>query len=106
MIDFLTPFSLQQLPDFCSKDNSLIVKEIFGVTEYVNFILMLLQCSFYLTISTKHFSEDAEKLRIHALAEAGDIEALEKMVEFEKTAESSSDKEEDSNEEDDSNTTS
>lgn len=76
-------YYLSELPDFCSKDNSLIVKEIFGVTD-----------------------EDAEKLRIHALAEAGDIEALEKMVEFEKTAESSSDKEEDSNEEDDSNTTS
>ncbi|XP_010423057.1 PREDICTED: uncharacterized protein LOC104708226 [Camelina sativa] len=76
-------YYLSELPDFCSKDNSLIVKEIFGVTD-----------------------EDAEKLRIHALAEAGDIEALEKMVEFEKTAESSSDKEEeDSNEEDDSNTT-
>ncbi|KAG7608578.1 hypothetical protein ISN44_As05g007870 [Arabidopsis suecica] len=76
-------YYLSELPDFCSKDNSLIVKEIFGVTD-----------------------EDAEKLRIHALAEAGDIEALEKMVEFEKTGESSSDKEEDSNEEDDFNTTS
>lgn len=52
----------------------------------------------------KNFSEDAEKLRIHALAEAGDIESLEKMVEFEKAADSSSDKE-DSNEEDDSNAT-
>ncbi|CAA7027037.1 unnamed protein product [Microthlaspi erraticum] len=74
-------YYLSELPDFCLKDNSLIVKEIFGVTD-----------------------EDAEKLRIHALAEAGDIESLEKMVEFEKSAESSSEKE-DSNEEDDSNTT-
>ncbi|CAN8298785.1 unnamed protein product [Cochlearia groenlandica] len=74
-------YYLSELPDFCSKDNSLIVKEIFGVTD-----------------------EDAEKLRIHALAEAGDIESLEKMVEFEKAADSSSDKEE-SNEEEDSNTT-
>ena len=25
---------LEQLPEFCSRDSSLIVKEIFGVTEY------------------------------------------------------------------------
>ena len=49
-------------------------------------------------------SEDAEKLRIHALAEAGDIDSLEKMVEFEKAADSSSDIE-DTNEEDDTTTT-
>uniref|UniRef100_A0A1J3HAA3 Armadillo-like repeats domain-containing protein n=1 Tax=Noccaea caerulescens TaxID=107243 RepID=A0A1J3HAA3_NOCCA len=67
-------YYLSELPDFCLKDNSLIVKEIFGVTD-----------------------EDAEKLRIHALAEAGDIESLEKMVEFEKPADSCSDKEDDSN---------
>ena len=49
------------------------------------------------------FSEDAEKLRIHALAEAGDLDSLEKMVEFEKAADSSSSSDrEDSNEEDDS----
>ncbi|KAL0736286.1 hypothetical protein Bca4012_012496 [Brassica carinata] len=71
-------YYLSELPDFCSKDNSLIVKEIFGVTD-----------------------EDAEKLRIHALAEAGDIDSLEKMVEFEKAADSSSD----TNEEDDTTTT-
>ncbi|KAL1196338.1 hypothetical protein V5N11_020084 [Cardamine amara subsp. amara] len=74
-------YYLAELPDFCSKDNSLIVKEIFGVTD-----------------------EDAEKLRIHALAEAGDIDSLEKMVILEKSLESSSDKD-DSNEDDDSNTT-
>ena len=53
------------------------------------------------------FSEDAEKLRIHALAEAGDLDSLEKMVEFEKAADSSSSSSsdrEDSNEEDDSTT--
>ncbi|KAL0888299.1 hypothetical protein Bca101_012282 [Brassica carinata] len=71
-------YYLSELPDFCSKDNSLIVKEIFGVTD-----------------------EDAEKLRIHALAEAGDIDSLEKMVEFEKAADFSSD----TNEEDDTTTT-
>ncbi|KAJ4883198.1 hypothetical protein Rs2_33291 [Raphanus sativus] len=74
-------YYLSELPDFCSKDNSLMVKEIFGVTD-----------------------EDAEKLRIHALAEAGDIDSLEKMVEFEKAADSSSDIE-DTNEEDDTTTT-
>ncbi|CAN7141524.1 unnamed protein product [Brassica rapa subsp. narinosa] len=74
-------YYLSELPDFCSKDNSLIVKEIFGVTD-----------------------EDAEKLRIHALTEAGDIDSLEKMVEFEKVADSSSDIE-DTNEEDDTTTT-
>lgn len=70
--------------------------------------LMLLQCSLTFPSLQKtktKFSEDAEKLRIHALGEAGDIDSLEKMVELEKAAESSSDKE-DSNEENDSNTTS
>ncbi|KAK9691479.1 hypothetical protein RND81_09G199300 [Saponaria officinalis] len=51
-------FYLSELPEFCSRDSSLIVKEIFGVTD-----------------------EDAEKLRIHTLSDAGDIESLEKMVE-------------------------
>ncbi|CAG7879044.1 unnamed protein product [Brassica rapa] len=76
-------YYLSELPDFCLKDNSLVVKEIFGVTD-----------------------EDAEKLRIHALAEAGDLDSLEKMVEFEKAADSSSSSSdrEDSNEEDDSTT--
>ncbi|KAJ0235346.1 Ribosomal RNA small subunit methyltransferase J [Hirschfeldia incana] len=75
-------YYLTELPDFCLKDNSLVVKEIFGVTD-----------------------EDAEKLRIHALAEAGDLDSLEKMVEFEKAADSSSSSDrEDSNEEDDSTT--
>ncbi|KAJ0266108.1 Ribosomal RNA small subunit methyltransferase J [Hirschfeldia incana] len=78
---FAKIYYLSELPDFCSKDNSLIVKEIFGVAD-----------------------EDAEKLRIHALAEAGDIDSLEKMVEFEKAADSSSDIE-DANEEDDTTTT-
>ncbi|XP_010521488.1 PREDICTED: uncharacterized protein LOC104800388 [Tarenaya hassleriana] len=51
-------FYLSELPDFCSRDSSLIVKEIFGVAD-----------------------EDAEKLRIHTLSEAGDLDSLEKMVE-------------------------
>ncbi|XP_031269873.1 uncharacterized protein LOC116128304 [Pistacia vera] len=50
-------FYLSELPEFCSRDSSLIVKEIFGVTD-----------------------EDAEKLRFHTLSEAGDMDSLEKMV--------------------------
>ncbi|XP_010918036.2 uncharacterized protein [Elaeis guineensis] len=48
---------LSELPEFCSRDSSLIIKEIFGVTD-----------------------EDADTLRIHTLSEAGDVESLEKMV--------------------------
>ncbi|KAJ4826187.1 hypothetical protein Tsubulata_023776 [Turnera subulata] len=50
-------FYLSDLPEFCSRDSSLAVKEIFGVTE-----------------------EDAEKLRVHTVPEEGDVEALEKLV--------------------------
>ncbi|KAL6970150.1 hypothetical protein U1Q18_029855 [Sarracenia purpurea var. burkii] len=50
-------YYLSELPDFCSRDNSLIVKEIFGVTD-----------------------EDAEKLRLHTLSEAGDLDSLEKKI--------------------------
>ncbi|XP_040997951.1 uncharacterized protein LOC121243962 isoform X1 [Juglans microcarpa x Juglans regia] len=50
-------FYLSELPDFCSRDSSLVVKEIFGVTD-----------------------EDADKLRIHTLSKAGDMDSLEKMV--------------------------
>ncbi|KAG2662829.1 hypothetical protein I3760_16G000500 [Carya illinoinensis] len=50
-------FYLSELPEFCSRDSSLVVKEIFGVTD-----------------------EDADKLRIHTLSEAGDMDSLEKMV--------------------------
>jgi hypothetical protein len=46
-----------QLPEFCSRDGSLVVKEIFGVTD-----------------------EDADSIRIHILSETSDIESLEKMV--------------------------
>lgn len=48
---------LSELPEFCSRDSSLVVKEIFGVTD-----------------------EDADSLRSHTLSEAGDIESLERMV--------------------------
>lgn len=51
-------FYLSELPEFCSRDSSLIVKEIFGVTD-----------------------EDSEKIRLHTLSDPGDIDALEKMVE-------------------------
>ncbi|XP_021735511.1 uncharacterized protein LOC110702143 [Chenopodium quinoa] len=51
-------FYLSELSEFCARDNSLIVKEIFGVTD-----------------------EDADKLRIDTLSHSGDIEALEKMIE-------------------------
>ncbi|XP_058209628.1 uncharacterized protein LOC131322344 [Rhododendron vialii] len=50
-------YYLSELPDFCSRDNSLIVKEIFGVAD-----------------------EDAEKLRMHPLFEAGDVDSLLKMI--------------------------
>ncbi|KAL6187266.1 hypothetical protein ACLB2K_043380 [Fragaria x ananassa] len=50
-------FYLSELPEFCSRDSSLIVKEIFGVTD-----------------------EDADRLRMHTASEAGDMESLEKMV--------------------------
>lgn len=60
-------FYLSELPEFCSRDSSLIVKEIFGVTD-----------------------EDADKLRLHTLSDAGDIDALEKMVEDRSDVEDSS----------------
>ncbi|CAK9174105.1 unnamed protein product [Ilex paraguariensis] len=50
-------YYLAELPEFCSRDNSLIVKEKFGVAD-----------------------EDAEKLRMHTISEAGDMGSLEKMV--------------------------
>ncbi|KAI7750680.1 hypothetical protein M8C21_029524 [Ambrosia artemisiifolia] len=48
---------LSELHEFCARDSSLIVKEIFGVAD-----------------------EDAERLRLHTVAEAGDMDSLEKMV--------------------------
>lgn len=50
-------YYLSELPEFCSKDSTLTVKEIFGVAD-----------------------EDAEKLRLHTISEAGDLDSLEKMV--------------------------
>lgn len=50
-------YYLSELPEFCSKGSSLVVKELFGVSD-----------------------EDAEKLRMHTSSEAGDMESLEKMV--------------------------
>ncbi|KAJ9190636.1 hypothetical protein P3X46_001817 [Hevea brasiliensis] len=50
-------YYLSELPEFCSMDSSLVVKEIFGVTD-----------------------EDADKLRLHTLSEAGDLDSLDKMV--------------------------
>ncbi|KAL8534848.1 hypothetical protein ACS0TY_010757 [Phlomoides rotata] len=50
-------YYLSELPEFCSSDSSLTVKEIFGVAD-----------------------EDAEKLRLHTVSEAGDLDSLEKMV--------------------------
>ncbi|PPD95556.1 hypothetical protein GOBAR_DD07407 [Gossypium barbadense] len=58
----------KQLLEFCSRDSSLIVKEIFGVTPQVTLVLTL------------YFSEDADKLRLHTFSEAGDMDSLEKMV--------------------------
>ncbi|KAJ8506143.1 hypothetical protein OPV22_007029 [Ensete ventricosum] len=48
---------LSELPEFCSSDSSLIVKEIFGVTD-----------------------EDADILRMHTQSETDDIESAKKMV--------------------------
>uniref|UniRef100_A0A2P2K130 Uncharacterized protein MANES_04G160800 n=2 Tax=Rhizophora mucronata TaxID=61149 RepID=A0A2P2K130_RHIMU len=59
-------FYLSELPEFCSSDSSLVVKEIFGVAD-----------------------EDAEKLRLHTLSEAGDVDSLEKMVDGSDSEESS-----------------
>ncbi|KAL1807576.1 hypothetical protein DCAR_0726955 [Daucus carota subsp. sativus] len=50
-------YYLSELPEFCSRGSSLVVKELFGVSD-----------------------EDAEKLRMHTSSEAGDMESLEKMV--------------------------
>ncbi|CAA0827463.1 Unknown protein [Striga hermonthica] len=50
-------YYLSELPELCSKDSSLTVKEIFGVAD-----------------------EDAEKLRLHTVSKAGDFDSLEKMV--------------------------
>ncbi|KAJ6791947.1 Uncharacterized protein M6B38_242360 [Iris pallida] len=48
---------LSELPEFCSRDSSLIIKEIFGVTD-----------------------EDADTLRIQTLSGTGDFDSLEKMI--------------------------
>ncbi|KAF3322340.1 hypothetical protein FCM35_KLT13481 [Carex littledalei] len=48
---------LSELPEFCAEDNSLIIKEIFGVTD-----------------------EDAESLRYHTLSESDDVESMMKKV--------------------------
>ncbi|GFP93986.1 hypothetical protein PHJA_001543000 [Phtheirospermum japonicum] len=64
-------YYLSELPEFCSRESSLTVKEIFGVAD-----------------------EDAEKLRLHTISEAGDLDSLAKMMggsdsEEESSAESS-----------------
>ncbi|XP_020096689.1 uncharacterized protein LOC109715879 [Ananas comosus] len=56
---------LSELPEFCSRDSSLIIKEIFGVTD-----------------------EDANTLRIHTLSEIDDVESIKKMVDDSETEES------------------
>ncbi|XP_075495133.1 uncharacterized protein LOC142532671 [Primulina tabacum] len=62
-------FYLAELPEFCAKDSSLTVKEIFGVAD-----------------------EDAEKLRLHTVSDVGDLNSLEKMIDDD------SDKEDENNE--------
>ncbi|KAF3457927.1 hypothetical protein FNV43_RR02588 [Rhamnella rubrinervis] len=59
-------FYLSELPEFCSRDSSLVVKEIFGVAD-----------------------EDAVKLRTHTLSKAGDMDSLEKMVDSSDSEDSS-----------------
>ncbi|KAI4358062.1 hypothetical protein L6164_001968 [Bauhinia variegata] len=68
-------FYLSELPEFCTRDSSLIVKEIFGVTD-----------------------DDADQLRIHTVSEAGDMDSLERMVIPSDTEDSSEDSNEDSSE--------
>ncbi|CAA6655709.1 unnamed protein product [Spirodela intermedia] len=48
---------LSELPEICSRDGSLMIKEIFGVTD-----------------------EDADTLKIQTLSESGDVDSLERMV--------------------------
>lgn len=50
-------FYLSEMPEFCSGDCSLTVKEIFGVAD-----------------------EDAVKIRMHPVSEGGDLDSLERMV--------------------------
>lgn len=50
-------FYLSEMPEFCSKNSSLTVKEIFGVTD-----------------------DDAESLRLQSSSEAEVLDSLEKMV--------------------------
>ncbi|KAK4348164.1 hypothetical protein RND71_034503 [Anisodus tanguticus] len=50
-------YYLSELPEFCSRDSSLTVKEIFGVAD-----------------------EDTEKLRLHTIPEVGNMDSLERMV--------------------------
>ncbi|KAJ4972936.1 hypothetical protein NE237_006110 [Protea cynaroides] len=50
-------FYLSELPDFCSRDSSLVVKEIFGVTD-----------------------DDVDTLRINTFSESGDMDSIQKMM--------------------------
>ncbi|KAK2453820.1 ribosomal RNA small subunit methyltransferase J [Trifolium repens] len=59
-------FYLSELPEFCSSDSSLLVKEIFGVTD-----------------------EDADQLRLQTTSEAGSLDALEKMADISDSEDSS-----------------
>ncbi|GAU34724.1 hypothetical protein TSUD_16970 [Trifolium subterraneum] len=59
-------FYLSELPEFCSSDSSLVVKEIFGVTD-----------------------EDADQLRLQTTSEAGNLDALEKMADISDSEDSS-----------------
>ncbi|WJX10651.1 hypothetical protein P8452_01344 [Trifolium repens] len=59
-------FYLSELPEFCSSDSSLLVKEIFGVTD-----------------------EDADQLRLQTTSEAGNLDALEKMADISDSEDSS-----------------
>ncbi|MCH86600.1 hypothetical protein A2U01_0007459 [Trifolium medium] len=54
------------MPEFCSSDSSLVVKEIFGVTD-----------------------EDADQLRLQTTSEAGSLDALEKMADISDSEDSS-----------------
>ncbi|KAF7809556.1 uncharacterized protein G2W53_036299 [Senna tora] len=80
-------FYLSELPEFCSKDSSLVVKEIFGVTDRIKKSPIKIT-TLREILGLFFHSEDADKLRIHTNSEAGDLDSLEKMVDGPETEDS------------------
>lgn len=96
-MDFLL---MDQLPEFCSRDNSVVMKEIFGLQSMPFINEFLLSSWFFwrklkimesisifhgqnewkLTASFILHGEDEDKLRLQTLSEVGGVDSLEKMV--------------------------